>query len=165
MSIEIASGIFVPLFLFGLGWLVTAISYRIDAQRERIKRLKEYFTDFDKIAVEYWCRDNDPKDATCEIKILSYQSLIQEYEYFAEKDLGPFYDYYNNIVIDLLANVTGGDFQTANRKSDQDRALATRKLLFKISLVFDKSLDLMIVLERRKDDCAMYLSGLFTRAG
>ena len=75
------------------------------------------------IATPYWCRDGCAEDGVSEAQILGGISILTRFESEMKGSLGVFHERYSELLVEFLDEVSGGEFQTADRKADWGRAI------------------------------------------
>ncbi|WP_417483275.1 hypothetical protein [Maricaulis sp.] len=94
----------------------------IDSIVDELQRVRD-------AATPYWCRDSCPEDGVSEAQILGGISTLTTFETEMKGVLGVFHERYSELMLKLIDEASGGDFQTAGRKASFQRAIAIERLL------------------------------------
>lgn len=78
---------------------------------------------FRDLAAEYWSLDNREKNKVLQARILGAQENIVEFRNYALKIFQYDFEIYNDLLLELVSDCTGGDFGSANHGGDPSRVI------------------------------------------
>lgn len=99
----------------------------IDSIVDELQRVRD-------AATPYWCRDNCLEDGVSEAQILGGISTLTTFETEMKGALGAFHERYFELMLDLIDEASGGDFQTSGRKANFGRAVAIERLVARFQM-------------------------------
>ena len=138
----------LALVSFICGLVANAFFTRGVLLREQIDAIIGRLDKLEEISIEYWSMDaNSSADPKSESIIKSIPFIIAEFDDVAKSKFGGFYFEYDSVLLSIIEETSGNDFETSGRKADLQRVVRIQSLISSLCMTLRRAkyLELRII--------------------
>lgn len=154
---------FLPVSIFMAGILVTFVHHRSSMSQSHIESVIDQLLELDRACIQYWSQDATPNDAALEAQIKIIDIAISTTEPLTKKHIGGYFPIFEEKMLQIYNASTGGDFETASRKSDISTVIIVKQLVWENILILRESKFFERRLMRKLENSAFYFNSPYKK--